>query len=130
LKGWLFAAIKLCVPQFPVAPDLAGQVQDAMAAMSQDFQGVDRERLASVVSKLLQSGGAIDLKKWVAGIDLTADRAGFLLAHDLGVATEVMRATEDAASVPAKERMKEIVLFGVSEGYFAIREKLGIMVDS
>jgi tetratricopeptide (TPR) repeat protein/tRNA A-37 threonylcarbamoyl transferase component Bud32 len=130
LKGWLFAAIKLCVPQFPVAPDLVGQVQDAMAAMAQDFQGVERERLASVVSKLLQSGGAIDLKKWVAGIDLTADRAGFLLAHDLGVATEVMRATEDAASVPAKERMKEIVLFGVSEGYFAIREKLGIMVDS
>jgi hypothetical protein len=66
----------------------------------------------------------------VAGIDLTADRAGFLLAHDLGVATEVMRATEDAASVPSKERMKEIVLFGVSESYFAIREKLGIMVDS
>jgi hypothetical protein len=130
LKGWLFAAIKLCVPQFPVAPDLVGQVQDAMAAMTQDFQGVERERLASVVSKLLQSGGAIDLKKWVAGIDLTADRAGFLLAHDLGVATEVMRATEDAASVPSKERMKEIVLFGVSESYFAIREKLGIMVDS
>jgi tetratricopeptide (TPR) repeat protein len=130
LKAWLFAAIKLCVPQFPVAADLQGQVSDAMTAMGQDFQGVHKEILTSNVSKLLNSGGAIDLKKWVAAIDLTADRAGFLLAHDLGVATEVMRATEDAASVPAKERVKEIVLFSISEPYFELRDKLQITVES
>jgi serine/threonine protein kinase/lipopolysaccharide biosynthesis regulator YciM len=130
LKAWLFAAIKLCVPQFPVAADLQGQVTDAMTLMGQDFQGVQKEILTSNVSKLLNSGGAIDLKKWVAAIDLTADRAGFLLAHDLGVATEVMRATEDAASVPAKERVKEIVLFSISESYFELREKLQITVES
>jgi hypothetical protein len=98
--------------------------------MGQDFQGVQREILASTVSKLLQSGGAIDLKKWVAAIDLTADRAGFVLAHDLQTATEVMRATEDAASIPSKERVKEIVLFSVSEEYLALREKLQVTVDS
>ena len=130
LKAWLFAAIKLCVPQFPVAPDLQGQVNDAMTAMQADFQGMQREKLASLVSKLLQTGGALDLKKWVAAIDLTVDRAGFMLAHDLAVSTEVMRATEDGASVPVKERMKEIVLFSVSEEYFAIREKLQIRIDS
>ena len=85
---------------------------------------MQREILASLVSKLLQSGGAIDLKKWVAAIDLTADRAGFLLAHDLGVAAEVMRATEDAASVAGKERVKEIVLYSISEPYLELREKL------
>ena len=130
LKAWLFAAIKQCVPQFPIAPDLQGQVNEALALMSGDFQGVQREILASTVSKLLQSGGAIDLKKWVAAIDLTADRAGFLLAHDLGVAAEVMRATEDAASVSSKERLKEIVLFSVSEPYLELRQKLGIAIDS
>ncbi len=130
LKAWLFAAIKLSVPQFPVAPDLQGQVSDAMAAMQPDFQGMQREKLASLVSKLLQTGGALDLKKWVAAIDLTVDRAGFVLAHDLAISTEVMRATEDGASVPVKERMKEIVLFSVSEEYFATREKLQIRIDS
>jgi tetratricopeptide (TPR) repeat protein len=130
LKAWLFAAIKLCVPQFPVAPDLQGQVSEAMGPMAQDFQGVQREILASTVSKLLQSGGAIDLKKWVAAIDLTADRAGYLLAHDLQVAAEVMRATEDASSVPSKERVKEIVLFSISEEYLALREKLQVTVES
>jgi tetratricopeptide (TPR) repeat protein/tRNA A-37 threonylcarbamoyl transferase component Bud32 len=129
LKAWLFAAIKLCVPQFPVAPDLQGQVDEAMKSMGQDFQGVQREHLASTVSKLLQSGGAIDLKKWVAAIDMTADRAGFILAHDLSVATEVMRATEDAASVASKERIKEAVLYSVSEEYLALREKLQVTIE-
>ena len=90
-----------------------------MAVMTNDFQGVQREVLTSLVSKLLQSGGAIDLKKWVGAIDLTADRGGFLLAHDLATATDVMRATEDASSVPSKERVKEAVLFSISEEYFA-----------
>jgi len=130
LKAWLFAAIKLCVPQFPVAPELQGQVDEALSFMTKDFQGARREVLASMVSKLLQSGGAIDLKKWVAAIDLTADRAGFVLAHDLAVATEVMRATDEAASVSAKERVKEIVLYSISGEYFALREKLMITVES
>ncbi len=130
LKAWLFAAIKMSVPQFPVTPDLQGQVSEAMTAMQADFQGIGREKLASLVSKLLQAGGALDLKKWVAAIDLTADRAGFLLAHDLACAAEVMRATEDGSSVPVKERMKELVLFSVSEEYFALRDKLGIRIDS
>jgi tetratricopeptide (TPR) repeat protein len=130
LKAWLFAAIKLCVPQFPIAPELEGQVDEAMALTAQDFHGVQREVLASTVSKLLQSGGAVDLKKWVTGIDLTADRVGFLLSHDLQIATDVMRATEDASSVAPKERIKEVVLFSISEEYLALRQKLRIAIDS
>jgi len=129
LKAWLFAAIKTCVPQFPVSADLVGPVEEAMTAMRPDFQGVQKERLASLVSKLIQTGASLDLKKWVASIDLTADRIGFLLAHDLQLATEVIRATEEGASVPGKERVKEVVLFSVSEEYFEIRQKLGIAVE-
>ncbi len=129
LKAWLFAAIKTCVPQFPVSADLVGPVDEAMNAMKPDFQGVQKERLSSLVSKLIQTGAALDLKKWVSSIDLTADRIGFLLAHDLQLATEVIRATEDGASIPGKERVKEAVLFSVSEEYFEIRQKLGIAIE-
>lgn len=131
LKAWLFAAIKLSAPQFPIAPDLEGQVTEAMEAMNADFQGVQRELLASQVSKLLQSGTTIDLKQWVASIDFTADRAGLILCHDLGFATEVLRTGEDASSGGAsKDRIKELVLFSVSEPYMAVRQKLGIAIDS
>jgi tetratricopeptide (TPR) repeat protein len=130
LKAWLFAAIKLCVPQFPISPDLAGQVNEAMHAMAQDFASGEKDRLASAVSKLMQAGGALDLKKWVASIDLTADRVGFLLAHDLQLTTEVIRGTEESSSVPVKERMKDLVVFSVSEEYFSLRARLGISVGA
>jgi hypothetical protein len=40
-----------------------------------------------------------------------------LLADDLDVAVQVIRATEDAASVSSKDRSKEVVLYSVSEPY-------------
>jgi len=40
----------------------------------------------------------MDLKRWTTGVDLTADRAGFLLAADLSKSLAVIRATRDDAS--------------------------------
>lgn len=131
LKAWLFAAIKVISPQFPVSPDIEGAVQENMAALGRALVGPARDQLGSLVSKLLSGGGALDLKRWVAAVDITADRAGFLVAHDLETATEVIKASgEDAAAVPVKERLKELVLFGVSEPYFELRKHLGIGVDA
>jgi hypothetical protein len=41
----------------------------------------------------------------------------------------MLRATEDASSVPVKERLKEVVLYSISEEYFELRKKLGLAVD-
>src|SRR5258708_8349385 len=93
--------------------------------------GGTRERVAGLVAKLLSGGGALDLKKWVAAVDLTADRAGFLMAHDLQVSGELIKASgEDACAVPAKERLRELILFATSEPYFTLRAKLGLAIDS
>jgi hypothetical protein len=92
--------------------------------------GPARDQLASAVTKLLQAG-AIDLKRWVSGIDLTADRAGFLLANDLELAQEMIKAADEASSaVPRTERLKELQLYAVSEEYFAARARLGVNIDS
>lgn len=131
LKSWLFAAIKMNVPQFPVAPDIEGPVQEARQALESALKGQARDHLQRIVSKLLQGGGALDLKKWVAAVDLTADRAGLLVAHDLETAVEIIRASDESSSVvPNQERLKELVLFSVSEDYFQLRERLGITIDA
>ncbi|MDW8248277.1 MAG: tetratricopeptide repeat protein [Myxococcales bacterium] len=129
LKSWLFAAIKLIAPQFPVSPDIEGPVKDNMDLLSKHFHGPARDHLASLVTKMLQGGGSLDLRRWVSAIDLSADRAGFLLAHDLEVAAELIKAREEP-TLPARERLKELVLFSVSEEYFHLRRKLGIAIDS
>ncbi|MBM4363974.1 MAG: tetratricopeptide repeat protein, partial [Deltaproteobacteria bacterium] len=125
LKAWLFAAIRLMVPAFPVPPDLAGPVGEAVGAIDRVVTGPARDHLAQVVSRLIQEGTALDLRRWVAGVDLTADRAGLLVSDDLSTAVEVIR-TADAASsaVPAEERVEELFPFSVSEGYLAARRAI------
>jgi tetratricopeptide (TPR) repeat protein len=131
LKAWVFAAIKMNAPQFPISPDLEGPVSDNLNALGVHLPGTARERLASLVSKLLQSSGAMNLKKWVAAVDLTADRAGLLVAHDLEIATDMIKASDESVSpVSHKDRLRELVLFSISEEYLALRQKLSIAIDS
>jgi tetratricopeptide (TPR) repeat protein/tRNA A-37 threonylcarbamoyl transferase component Bud32 len=131
LKAWLFAAVKMISPQFPIQPELENPMRESLSALERAVVGPTRERLASLVSKLLSGGGALDLKKWVAAVDLTADRAGFLLSHDLQVAGELIKASgEDSSAVPVKERLKELILYATSEQYFTLRAKLGLAIDS
>lgn len=131
LKAWLFAAIKLSSPQFPVSPELEGAVVEAMQALEAGVTGQARDHLTRVVAKLLTSGAALDLKRWVRGVDLTADRVGFLLSHDLETATQIIKASDEStSSVSTDERLKELVLFSVSSQYFGMRQQLGIAVDS
>jgi tetratricopeptide (TPR) repeat protein len=129
LRGWLLAAIKLAVPNFPVPGDLAGEVGEHQAAFKQHLSGPQQDTLRSLVTRLLSAAPELDLKKWTAAVDLTADRVGFLLSNDLEIASALVRASPDEASaVPQKDRLKELTLFSVSESYFALRHKLGIAI--
>ncbi|HRI71871.1 MAG TPA: tetratricopeptide repeat protein, partial [Polyangium sp.] len=115
LRAWLFAAIKLISPTFPISNDIQGPVKENLAVIESAVTGAARDELASAVTKLLQAG-AIDIKKWVGGVDYTADRAGFILASDLEIAMEIIKAADEAqASVSQKERHRELVLYSVSE---------------
>ncbi|HNS97346.1 MAG TPA: protein kinase [Polyangiaceae bacterium] len=131
LKAWVFAAIKMNSPQFPISADLEGPIAENLNALNVHLTGASRERLASLVSKLLQSSGAMNLKKWVAAVDLTADRAGLLVAHDLEIAAEMIKASDESISpVTHKDRLRELVLYSISEPYLALRQQLGIAIDS
>lgn len=131
LKAWLFAAIRLMQPQFPIPSDIQGPVQEALASLDRAIQGPQRDHLARVVSKLLQDSSALDLKKWMIGVDLSADRAGLLLCDDLATAVEVIRAADPASSsVPAADRVEEVYKYAVSEQYLEARKRLGIAIGS
>jgi tetratricopeptide (TPR) repeat protein len=126
LKSWLFAAIKLISPTFPLAPDLEGAVADAVGTLSGMLGTHAKDELTRAVSKLLQASASLDLKKWVTAVDLSADRAGLLLAHDLETAVEVIRSSEDVDPGASQRRLKEIVLFAIGPNYLHLRERLGI----
>jgi hypothetical protein len=106
-------------------------VQEALVALDRAIQGPQRDHLARVVSKLLNEGSALDLKKWVVGVDLSADRAGLLMCDDLATAVEIIRAADPASSsVSAAERVEEIYKYAISDQYLGARQKLGIAIGS
>jgi hypothetical protein len=129
LRAWLFAAIRAVNPAFPVAPDLAPAVNENVAALKKHLAGPASEVLTSLVTKLLSNTGSLDLKRWTIGVDLTADRAGLLLANDLPKALAVVRVTPDEASpIPQKDRIRELTAFAISDEYFHLRQRLGIAI--
>jgi hypothetical protein len=89
------------------------------------------EQLGAVGKKLMESKGhVIDLTTWLAASDLTATRAAFSLIGDFEVAARMVSTEQSALSPLApKERLKELLVFSVSEDYFAIRKQLGVEVQ-
>lgn len=130
LKSWLFAAIKLTAPQFPIAAEMEGPIREALDALKSSLSATARDHLTRVVTKMLQTGAALDLKRWIAGVDLTADRAGFIMANDLDIAAEILEVSDDSASaVASDERYRELAVYSVSPSYFALRRKLGLAIS-
>lgn len=129
LRAWLLAAIKTATPQFPVPGNMSGSVDECLQALRTHITGRNMEQLHSLVQKLLSAAPELDMKKWVAAVDLTADRVGFVLANDLEISAAVVKASpDDAAGVSQKERLKELYLYSVSLEYLQLRHKLGIAI--
>jgi tetratricopeptide (TPR) repeat protein len=127
LRAWLFAAIRAVQPSFPISADLAGPVGENVGVIKQVITGNSLDVLTSLVSKLVQADTSLDLKRWMLGVDLTADRAGFLLSNDLSMSIAVIRAMpEDQSAVPQADRIRELRLYATSEDYFRLRQRLGI----
>jgi tetratricopeptide (TPR) repeat protein len=131
LKAWLFAAIRLVKPKFPVAPDLEAPVVEASRALSELASGARLEQLTHVVAKLLKDGASLDLKRWVQDVDLCADAVGFVLANDLEIAVERVRALpQDSGSPPLATRIERLIAYSVSSRYMTVREHLGLRLDA
>ena len=130
LKAWLFAAIRLVKPKFPVAPDLETPVSEASRALSELASGTRLEQLTHVVAKLLRDGASLDLKRWVQDVDLAADAIGFVLANDLQVSIERVRALpQDTGSPALATRIERLIAYSVSARYMTVREHLGVRFD-
>ena len=98
--------------------------------LAQRLHGREADQLHSLVQKLLSAAPELDMKRWMAAVDLTADRVGFILGNDLETASAVIKASPaDASVVGQKERLKELYLYSVSESYLELRQKLGVSID-
>jgi tetratricopeptide (TPR) repeat protein len=129
LKVLFFAAIAIARPGGSMPPELAGTVRATASELAKHMQPIQREGLRLVVERYLASGATADLRRWMQTTDVTAARAGLLLCGDLEVARRMIIAEGQLpGELSPQEKVKELLLFSVSEQYAELRRMLGIGV--
>lgn len=129
LRGWLLAAIRVANPRFPVPGKLQQAVEQNHAALQRHLQGPQLTGIKSLAEHLLREAPELDMKRWSAAVDLTADRVGFVLADSLEAGVAVVRASPaDSSSASERDRLKELYLYAVSSEYLALRKASGIAI--
>ena len=131
LKVLLFAAIKVIMNDFSIPPDMAQAVNQTAAELVKYMQPIQRDGLRLVVQKFIEDGAKADLKRWMQTVEITGARAGLLLCADLEIAKKIIAAEPQLpGDLAPMEKMKELLMFSVSEQYFGLRKALGIAVGS
>lgn len=123
-----FAAAVVAGGQGGAAPgDVADDVHQRAQALRAQVPGPLLERIGELSAGISGSGGGGGLVAgWRAATDLTANRAGFIVANDLEAAAHAI-ATEGTtlSGLAAKERLLDLCGYAASERYFAVRRHLG-----
>ncbi|MET0339682.1 MAG: tetratricopeptide repeat protein [Polyangiales bacterium] len=98
------------------------------AQLKQKMQPTQVEEVAKASKIFAKRGGRTDIKRWIQCVELTACRAGFLVSNDLESAISMLGQLESAGpdDLSPNEKVKELILFSVSQEYFRLREVIGI----
>ncbi|MBM4376603.1 MAG: tetratricopeptide repeat protein [Deltaproteobacteria bacterium] len=126
----LFGALRL-VSQLPAPPEYAAQVQSTTQALGKFIEPIEREALKRAVNDFVEAGGRTNIKRWARAVDTTAARAGLLLSGDLAVAQKVLVAEPAIpGDLTPPERMKELMLFSISDEYLNLRKHIGLAIKT
>ena len=127
----LFAGIKLVAPEAPVPADIEKQILATAQMLRQYMEPVQLEGLRLVVRKFIGEGAKANIKRWVQTVEVTSARAGLLLCADLEIAKKIIAAEpQQPGDLPPQEKMKELLVFSVSEPYFTLRNALGVTIGT
>jgi tetratricopeptide (TPR) repeat protein len=132
LSSLLMAAIRLIVPKLPAAahepPHQEGGSR-IVTELGARLPAENKAALEQAILRLEARGGKLDLLSWVRHVELTAGRAGLLLAGDLRTALRIIkseRRTVSDLSLDAKRG--DLLSFTVSEAYGKLRESMGVAI--
>ena len=102
-----------------IAREITGRMQPAAL-----------DQLRSLIQKFIDAGGSTDVKRWAAAAELTSYRVGLLLCHDLRIAGQMISQEQSmlGSAMGPRDKIKELVLYSISEDYFTARRAIGVQV--
>jgi tetratricopeptide (TPR) repeat protein len=113
----------------PPSESTRGEVERMTAELEAVLPPVTREHIVSSARRLIaKHGGAFpDVDRWCNAVELSAARAAFLMVSDLVLAARVLaQEAAHAGPLSAKQRLRDLVGFSISERYFEARALLGL----
>jgi tetratricopeptide (TPR) repeat protein len=125
----LFAGVMIAAPNTPMPQDMAAQIRATAQELAKHIQPVQLEGLRQVVKRFIEEGAKANIKRWNQAVELTACRAGLIVSGDLEVAKKILSAEQQLpGDLSPADKMKELLLYSVSEEYARVRQALGIAV--
>ena len=129
LKVVVLSALAMVQPRFPVPPDMVQVVQQYVPEMQKRMPPGLLEQLGAVVQRFIQAAPEINLAKWGHAVDAVSHRAGFVVCGDLEVAARMVSAEPVVVGGPqVKDKIKELVLYSISEEFFTVRAQMGLTI--
>jgi len=130
LTQLFWAGLYMVYPEAPIPSDQLQSVAVTAKALVPMMQPQAREGLKQYVKEFMDTKAAVDIRRWFQATELTACRAGLLICGDLEIARKILAAE---ASVPGdlttQEKIAEMIVFSVSNDYFALRRALGLTIS-
>jgi len=126
LEDLFLAALVIGSPTLPIAADTKHRVGPIARAVEPMLEPPQIDALRGHFLRFVEEGGRTNLMRWSAGAEKTACRAGLLLSHDLQTAISLLEAEEGKLG----ELAKDLLVFSTSDRYAALRQQLGIAVQS
>lgn len=84
-----------------------------------------------MMKQYLAQGKNPNLSAWLTAVDHTSSRMGLIVCGDLHqAATAIKNDTNPVGKATVKEKIRELVLFAISDEYFELRQRLGLSIDN
>lgn len=125
----LFAGVMIAAPNTPMPADIARQVQTTAQELAKYMEPIQMEGLRTVVKRFIEEGAKANIRRWSQAVELTSCRAGLLVCGDMEIAKKIISAEPTTpGDLSAADKMKELLVFSVSEHYSALRKALGVAI--
>lgn len=130
ISSLVLAAVRLVIPGISVPPPADGESKVG-SNLDARLSAEKKKAVEDAVGRLDARGGKLDLLAWIRHVELTAARAGLLLAGDLRVPMRLMKEESRAiGELSADTKRGDLLAFTASDAYGKLRERMGVAIHS
>ena len=128
LSSLVLAAVRLIIPGITVPPPPDGESKVTIE-LGARVTADQKAALEDAVARLDARGGKLDLLAWIRHVELTAARAGLMLAGDLRVPMRLLKdETRSIGELPDETKRGDLLAFCASDAYGKLRERMGVAI--